>query len=251
MKTVWKGIISFGLVSIPVSLYSAINSQSVKFRLLHKKDNSPVKYKRFCEEEKKEVEWTDIVKGFEILKGNFFIFSKEDLEKLKPEKTNSIEILEFTDKEQMDSIYFNSHYFVLPQIKKEKAFYLFKTVLQSTNKVAIGKFIMREKEYTCVISPYRAGLLLTTLNYQYEIRDISKLEELKEDVNLTEQEMKLAGTLIDQLYNPFFDISKFKDNFREQLMKLINVKEKGELPKRKGKIKVEPNLIKALKASLK
>jgi DNA end-binding protein Ku len=251
MKVIWKGIISFGLVSIPVNLYSAINSQAVKFRLLHKKDGSPVRYRRFCEKENKEIEWKDVVKGFEVSSGNFFIFSKEELEKLKPEKTDSVEIIEFIDREQMDSIYFNSHYFVSPQIVKDKAFFLFKSVLQAANKIAIGRFIMREKEYIVAINSYKSGLLLTTLNYGYEVRNISDIDELKEVAKINEQEMKLARTLIEQLYNSDFEISKFKDGFREQLLEVIDKKQRGEIPRKKREVKIEPDLIKALRASLK
>jgi DNA end-binding protein Ku len=251
MKTLWKGIISFGLVSIPISLYSAVEGKSVKFRLLHKKDNSPVKYKRFCEREGKELEWKDIVKGFEVSKGNYYIFQKEDLDMLKPEKTQSISIIEFIDREQMDPILFDSHYYVSPQIEKDKAFFLFKNVLQSTNKMAIGNFVMRDKEYTCAISPYKSGILLTTLNYPNEVRDINNLSELKSSVKLSDQEMKLAKTLIDQLYNPDFDMSRFKDTFKEQLLEVIEKKSKGEVAGIKATFKPEKNLIKALKESLK
>lgn len=250
MKAIWTGSISFGLVSIPIKLYSAIQHHTVNFKLLHKKDNSPIKYKRFCEKENKEVEWKDISKGLEISKDKFLIMSKEEIEKLKPAKSDLIEIVEFIDTNHVDPIYFNSHYFMAPQKEKEKAYFLFKEVLQSTNKIAIARFTMKEKQHVAVISSYKNGLLLSTLNYSYEIKDIKGIEELKSPPELKKPEIKLAEELINKLYKPSFNIQEFKDEFLEQLKEAIKKKEKGVI-EIKEEVKPHKNLVEALKASLK
>lgn len=253
MKSIWQGNISFGLVSIPIKLFSAINSRTIKFRLLHKKDKSPVKYKRVCEKENKEIDWKDIVKGIEIRKGHFYALSDEELEKLKPEKKDFIEIKEFVNLDQVDPIYFNNHYYVAPEKEKDKAFFLFKNVLQSTGKAAVGSFIMREKEYTCIILSYKSGLLLTTLNYAYEIRNIDEISELRESISVKEDERMLAQQLIEKLTKDEFDITQFKDTFEEHLKEILLKKERGEpivISKIKGKLKREVNLVNALRASL-
>ena len=250
MKTIWNGSISFGLVTIPVKLYSAVQPKSLKFKLLSKKDNSPIKYKRVSEKDGKEVKWEDIVKGYEISKGNYYTITKEELSKLKPEKSDLIEVLEFVNVDRIDPIYFNSHYYVAPEKEKEKSFFLFKNVLQTSGKAAIAKFVMHEKEHVCVIVSYKNGLLLTTLNYAYEIRDISEIEELKGSISLREEELKLAKTLIEQLTKEEFKISQFKDTFKEQLDEAIKNKEKG-ISRKSVSIKSEPDLIKALRQSLK
>jgi DNA end-binding protein Ku len=252
MKSIWQGSISFGLVSIPIRLYSAIERKGIGFRLLHKKDNSTIIYKRFCTKEGKEVKWEDIVKGIEVRKGQFYVVSKEELAKIKPEKTDYIDIVEFVDNSQIDPIYFDSHYYVAPARKKDKAYFLFKEVMKLSGKAAIGRFVMREKEYAAVISSYKKGLLLTTLNYAYEIRDINKLEELAEAPKVSAEELALAKTLIQKLAKPEFEITQFKDTFLEQLKELIVQKEKGKIVAAKlVHRKKEENLITALRASLK
>ncbi len=258
MKAVWSGEISFGLVNIPIKLYSAVESKT-SFRLIDKKTKTPIEYKRWNPKTKKEVPWSDVVKGLEMKKGEYFIFTKEEIDKLKPKKTDTIEIIEFVDASQIDPIYFEKHYYAAPAKKKEKPYFLFKNILQSTAKVAIGRFVMREKEYVCAITPYKKGLVITRLNYNYEIRDISKFEELKTVPKLTEGELRLAKQLINQLYEEDFDMQRFKDTFIEKLKKFIKkgikgreikVKEKKE-EKREKEGKKEAPLIQALKSSLK
>ena len=254
MKSVWNGSISFGLVNIPVKLYSAIESKAADFKMLHDKDHGHIQYKRFCEKCGKEVDWEHITKGVEIEKNKYYIIDKKTLENIKPESSDTIEIVEFVDSKQIDPIYFDSHYFVGPSKEKEKTYFLFKEILSSAAKVAIGKFVMREKEHICAIESYNEGLLLTTLNYKYEIRDISEIEELKEVPTLKKEELELAKQLINKLFEDEFEIGKFKDTFEEKLKILIKKKEKGEVvtvTEKSKKITDEKNLVEALKASLK
>ncbi len=252
MKDVWSGSIAFGLVNIPIRLYPAVKSHSQGFRLLEKETKSPIEYKRWCPSCGKEVAWKDVVKGLEIKKNEYLVLTKEELEKLRPQKTESIEIVEFVDW-PLDPIYLNNHYYVAPENTKEKAYFLFKEVLMLSAKAAIGRFVMREKEHVCAITSYKNGLILTTLNYSYEIRDMDEIQELKEPVKLKKEEVDLAKQIIDKLYNKRLDISKYKDTFAEELRKALKNREKGvvvtvsesrEAPK-------ESNLVEALKQSLK
>lgn len=253
MKSVWNGYISFGLVSIPVRLYSAVENQAISFRMLCSECKTPIKYKRFCEECEREVPWDEVLKAIEIRKGHFYVFEKEELEKLKPAKADTIDVVEFVEANQVDPIFIHKHYYCAPAKAKEKAYFLFKDVLASTAQVAIARFVMRDKEHTCMISAYREGMLLTTLNYQYEIRDIKKIEELKEPPKLKKEELELARELVKKLSTDEFDVSEFKDTFAEQLKELIRKKERGEpvVIKAAKAPKPEKNLIAALKASLK
>ena len=155
---------------------------------------------------------------------------------------------------QPDPIYFNTHYYVGPDTAKEKSYFLFKEILMQTAKVAIGRFVMREKEYVCAIESYKSGLLLTTLSYNYEIRDINSIEELQEKPKLSPQEIKLAELLIDKIYIKRFDMDKFTDTFAKELKKIIDKKQKGKtitIEKKELPVAKEENLIAALKASLK
>ena len=240
MKSVWNGVISFGLVTIPVALVSAVEPQMLGFHMLCNKCHSRLHYKRLCRKCNKEVPWVDVVKGLELAKNKYFVLTRENLARLKPAKSDVIEIIRFIDAHQIDPVYYNKHYFVVPT-KHEKAYYLFQEVLRSSAKVAIGRFVMKEKEYACSIEAYKHGLLLTTLNYEYEVRDINK--ELGSPPKLSHVELKLARQIIDKFYGEL-DISEFRDTFAENVRKIIEGKA--------VKVKKVPKLrlMAALKASV-
>lgn len=254
-KVVWKGSITFGLVNIDIQLYSAISQHSLGFKLLHAKCETPIQYKRWCDSCKKEVDWSEIVKGFKLSTGHYFILTKENLEKLKPEKTDFINIIEFVEQSALNTIYFDQHYYVKPSKSADKVFFLFKEALKKTNKIGIGQFVMRDKEYICAIQSYNDILLLTTLNYAYEVRSINiseiKIPKLKTD------EIKLAQELISKLTVKKFDINKFKDTFAQKLKERIHESaKKGGKKIKKAKVIKKPkheevSLINMLKKSLK
>ena len=252
MKAVWEGSIAFGLVNIPVKLFSAVQPREVGFRLLDAKSKTPIEYKRWCPVCSEEVEWKDVVKGLEIKKGEYYIFSKEELEKLKPEKTERIDIEEFVDSGSIDSVYYNKHYYAAPEKEGEKAFFLFKEVLLLTAKVAVGRFVMREKEYVCAIESYKNGLLLTTLNYSEEVRDIGQITELKKPPKLSLQEVELAKKLVAMMQRKELGMEKFHDTFAEDVKKAIKSKKKIEVEvAAKPKPTKEKDLMQSLKMSLK
>lgn len=252
MRSVWNGTISFGLVSIPIKLYSAVSSQGVSFKLLCRQCMTPVHYERYCEGCKDKIEWNDTVKALDLGDGQYLPFSKEELESIRPEKTDRIEISEIIDGEDIDSIYYNKPYFCAPAKAGERSYFLFRTVLEQSGKVAVGRFVMREKEYVCAIRPYDSGLLLSTLYYGYEVRDINDIGALADAPPVKKEEVDLASKLVDQLYQEDFDIGEFKDTFAEQLKEMIENKDKITVD---GKAEEAPTfdeetLMEALKASL-
>jgi len=256
MKAIWSGSLTFGLVNIPIKLYSAISKQVLGFKMLCGKCNGPIEYKRWCPHCKKEVAWDNIVKGIEVKSGEFYVLTKEKIEELKPEKTEDVSIVEFIDKDSIEPIYFENHYYVGPKRIKEKAYFLFKEVLEKTEKMAIGRFVMRDKEYVCAIESYKEGILLTTLNYAYEIRDIKQIEALDTKPRLSKEELKLAEALIKKMYKKKFDISKFKDTFAENLKKTLKQMMRGKkikkfIEKKEKKASKETSLMEILKKSVK
>ena len=253
MKSIWSGSLSFGMVNIPIKLYSTVeHAASPGFKLLHAEDKSPIEYRKFCKKQNMEVPWSEVVKGLEVEPGSFFLFTKEELARLRPEKSDTIEIVEFVNPEQVDRPYFDGHYYVGPDKKKEKAFFIFSQALKASNKNAIGRFVMREKEYTCTIAPYEGGLLLSTLIYSYEMRSIQEVENIADKVDIKKQELDLAIQLINKLSVAHFDISQYKDEFAEHLKVAIEKRDRKELvimDKEKQETP-EENLMDVLKQSL-
>ncbi len=256
MKSIWSGTISFGLVQIPVQLLSAIQAHRFGFKVLHKVCNTPLSYERWCPHCNKKVEWDDTVKGLPTGEGSYYVFSQEDIKELKPERTDTIDIISFVERGLVPDIYLDSHFYVAPDRKGTKSFFLFLEALADTGLVAIGRFVMRDKDYMCLIEPYENGLLLTTLNYEYEIRSITEIEALKKMPKVTKDEVGLAKQLIKQMTKKKFDISKYKDTFIEQLKKELKSKKRAA-PKgaKKTRLKVperhkKEDLITALKGSL-
>jgi DNA end-binding protein Ku len=235
MKSLWKGSIAFGLVNIPIKLYSAIEQKPLKTRLLHKDKLSPIRYKKWCDACTEEV-------------------SSDEIRSIRPEKSTRIEIVEFIDSHQIDPIFFNAHYYAGPERPKDKTYFLFRDVLRQTAKTAIGKFVLRDKEHVCAIEAYREALLLTTLNYEYEIKDITRVDGLAEEPPISQAEMDLARQLLNQITVDEFDITQFHDTFEDELRQLVAKKARGEtisVQKIEYHATPEENLIEALKASLK
>ncbi|MEM1535267.1 MAG: Ku protein [Candidatus Pacearchaeota archaeon] len=246
MKAVWRGSIAFGLVNIPVKLYNAIEPKQFSFRLLCGKCKTPLKYMRFCPKCKKEVAWQDVVHGFEIRKGEWKVFTKEQLTKLKPPKSEQIELIGFTSADHFDPILFSSNYFIVPE-GKQKAYFLFRELLQNLAKVALARIILHNKEYMAIIRAYKKGMLLTTLHYLYELRDINELKELEEKIAISKQEFELGKKLVAELLiEP--ELSAYKDRYEEKLRELIL----GKVGKEKEKELPKPEkLLEALKLSIK
>lgn len=253
MKALWTGSISFGLVEIPIKIVSAIEAHVFGFRILHEKCHTPLEYERWCPRCKKEVNWENTLKGYEQEDGSFRVFTKEELESLKPEKTDRIEVLAFIPHDQLHDIYQSNHYYVLPSKAKNKSYFLFQRALQASELICIGRFVMREKEYLCSIAVFGKGLLLNTLNYSYEIRSLSDATELRLPPVLSKDEIRLAEQLIAQMTKKHFDVTHYKDTFVEQLKKELKSKKKPgakAVAKSRTKPKKEEDLVSMLRTSL-
>lgn len=259
MKPIWKGSISFGLVSIPVRLYSAIQAHALSFKMLHDKCHTPVQYERWCRHCKKEVPWNNIVKGFKLEDGTYVVLTQEKLSELRPQTTDTISIIEFVATSSIEPIYLEHHFYLGPEKAGEKSFNLFKKALQESRKVAIGTFVMRDKEYACMINPFGDAMLLSTLNYSYEIRDVQEVPNLGAVKKLSPAEITLAKQLIDKLTVKKFNLAQFKDTFAEQLKAVLKKSKKEKiLAKKKIKTKApekpkkekDKSLLTSLRASL-
>lgn len=252
MKKIWSGSLSFSLVTIPVSLYTAVKEHVFGFTLLCGKCHTPIEYERFCPHCKKEVTWHSVVKGLKQPDGKFFVITPEKLKALKPERMDEIVIQEFVPLDTIDIIYFEHHYYLAPAKEGQSSYGLFRTALTDTKKAAIATLVMRDKEYVCAISPYENGLLLTTLNYGYEIVPSKEIFQSKAKKPST-TELKLAKQLITQNSVKIFNISPFKDSFIEKLKRAIKTSKRVRPIKKGGPKKRTPqaeSLTSALKASI-
>lgn len=251
-KALWKGSISFGLVNIPVKLYTSAQPKQIELHTLCPTCHSQLQYKRWCPKCQKEVKWTEIIKGYKISKDEWVILEKKDLEKIKIPTAKTIEIEYFIDVSQIDPIYFQKAYYVVPDEGGKKAYSLFVEALRLTNKAAVGRVVLKNKEYLVILRPFKKGIAMHILYYLGEIRDIEKLEELEKLIVVSKEEMELARMLIQKLSGEEFDIKKFKDRYTEALKELIKAKAKGEKfeVKEKKKVGEAKELMEALKASV-
>lgn len=251
MRPIWSGALSFGLVNIPVKIYSASQSEEISFDMLHKKDMANIRYARVCKKEEKEVPYEEIIKGFEIKKGQYVALMPEDFKKANVKKTQSIEIVEFSNEEEIDTIYFEKPYYLEPQSSAEKPYALLREALKSSKKVGIGRFVMRNREKIAVIKPLGHLLILNQLRYQSDIRSPIGLNTA--DIKVTDsKELEIAISLIKKLTEQFKP-QMFKDTYQEELKKLIAQKAKGIkiMPKGEAPKPTEVgDLMAKLKASL-
>jgi DNA end-binding protein Ku len=249
MRSLWTGSISFGLVNIPIRLYSAIESSSLDLDMLDKKDNSNVLFKRVNEKTGKEVAWENIVKGYKI-DNHYVVLTDEDFKKASPEKTKTIDINEFVKSEEIPAIYYDSSYYIEPEKNGGKAYTLLHDALVKSKKAALGSFVLRNKENLCLISPSDKILVLHKIRYEEEIRST---EDIKVPASkISAAEMQMAIKLIDQLTGKF-DISKYKDTYTDTLLKFIKAKAKGKkfsTPKMRVVHSGSKDLMAELKASL-
>ncbi|NLT95051.1 MAG: Ku protein [Clostridia bacterium] len=251
MRPIWKGAISFGLVNIPIKLYTATESKEIKFRFLHKKCNSPINYERHCPVCDEKVDNEELVKGYEYETGHFVVLEDEDLEKIPLESLKTIEIIDFVDLADIDPIYFIKSYFLAPTELGVKPYYLLFKAMEETGKIAIARVVLRSKETLACIRLYQNALLLETIFYPEEIRSTQLLPELNQEVKVNEKELSMAVNLINSLSTEF-EPEKYRSRYREALMELIEAKIQGQeiaVPEQPEKATVV-DLMEALKASL-
>ncbi|MBA3957418.1 MAG: Ku protein [Parachlamydiaceae bacterium] len=232
MRPMWSGSLSFGLINIPVRLYSATEDHALSFDMLHKKDLSPIRFARICKEDEKEVPYKDIVKGYEYSKGEYVVVSEEDFKNADAHRANAIEILAFAKEEEIDTIFFEKPYFLEPAKGGDKAYALLREALEVSGKVGVVKFVFRNREHIGVVKPYQNAIVLNQMRFVSEVRSIDglKLPEAESSKKEVEVAVKLIGQLTEK-FNP----KAYKDTYVEQLKKVIDQKIKGTTPSKKGK----------------
>jgi DNA end-binding protein Ku len=251
MRALWSGSLSFGLINIPVRLYSAAFSRALNFKLIDKHGNCPISYVKVCRANHKEVPYEDIVRGYEYQKGDYVVLDEKDFKKAAPKKSGAIDVLQFSKATDIDTKYYEKPYYIEPDKKSAKAYTLLVDALRESGKVAVASFIMKDKEHIAVIKPEDNILILNQLRYQDEIR---KADFDIENGKYTKSEMEMALALINKLTKKF-DPKKYHDTYTEKLEKIIEAKAKGKRIKVAGKSEapVDTNmndLIKMLKQSL-
>jgi DNA end-binding protein Ku len=225
MRPTWSGMISFGLVNIPVGLYTATEDHEISFHLLHKEDNGRIKNQRECTKCGKAVEYDDLVRGFEYEKGHYLTLSDEDLKAVTPKTSEGIDIMDFVDVSEIDPIYFDKPYYIAPDKKSGKAYALLLQALKVSNKVGIANLVMRTKEHLAAVQAHDDILILYTLHFADEIRSHSELPRGESEVG--ERELGMAKMLIDNMTG-HFEPEKYKDTYTEQMTEMINKKLAGE-----------------------
>lgn len=228
-RAIWKGSISFGLVSIPVELHTAVRDHRPKFRMLHARDKSPVRYERVCQRDGKPVAWEDLVKGYEYEKGRFVILTKEDLKAAALNKDRAIQIMDFVDSAAIDDRYFETPYYLTPDKGGQHAYALLREALRDSGRTGIAKVIIRDTQHLAAVEVIENAIVLTLLRYADELVDTSPLS-FPAGEKPRKAELEMARMLIDNLAGEW-DPSKYTDEYRDNLMKLIKARVKGEKPR--------------------
>ncbi|GGE11645.1 non-homologous end joining protein Ku [Marinithermofilum abyssi] len=251
MHTVWKGSISFGLVHIPVKMFSAIKEKSIQFRLLHKKCKTPVQYTRTCPSCEEKVSWEEIVKGYEYSEGRYVLMEKEELESIMPENRKAIEILDFVDLKEIDPIYFDRTYYLGPGDHGDRPYALLREAMEATGKIGVAQVTIRSKQTLAVVRVYDNTLVLETIFYPDEVRDAGQVPDVPAQTELPKKEVEMAEQLIENLTTSF-DPEKYQDDYRIAVEKAIEKKAAGEEIVEAPEAEPEKivDLMDALKASL-
>lgn len=228
-RAMWKGAIAFGLVNIPVELYSATRDHRPKFRLLHAKDEEPVKYERVCQKEGKAVAWEDLVKGYEYAKGQFVVLTKDDFKTAALEKTKTIDILDFVDPKDVDERYFETPYYLLAGKGSERAYVLLREAIRASEKIGIAKMILRDAQHLAAVEAIGDALVMTMMRFSDELVDLKEFDFPKK-ADVRPAELKMAQQLIGNLVSEWKP-DKYTDEYKENLLRVINAKVKGKKPK--------------------
>jgi DNA end-binding protein Ku len=228
-RAMWKGSIAFGLVNIPVELYTATRDHRPRFRLLHAKDESPVHYERVCQSEGKPVGWEDLVKGYEYEKGQFVVLTKDDFKTAALEKTKTIDILDFVDPVEVDERYFETPYYLQPGKGADRAYALIREAIRDSGKIGIAKIILRDAQHLAAVEAIDEALVLTMMRFADELADLGDFR-FPSSAGIRPAEMKMARQLVESL-SAKWDPAKYTDEYRDNLMRLIHAKLKGRTPR--------------------
>lgn len=228
-RAIWKGSLAFGLVNIPVELFTAVRDSRPRFRLLHRKDESPVQYQRVCQREGKPLSWDEIVKGYEYAKGQFVVLTKDDFETAAMEKSKVVNVVEFVETTAIDDRFFEQPYYLAPAKGSERAYAVLREALRKSGKAGIATMILREKQHLCAIEVAEKAMVLTMMRFAEELVDVSDLSLPSKEL-VRDKELDLAMMLIESLTSEWAP-DKYKDEYRENLMKVIKARLKGKEPK--------------------
>jgi DNA end-binding protein Ku len=223
-RSIWRGTISFGLVSVPVRMFTATESKELRFHFLHKDDLSPIGYDKVRKDTGEHVDPEDIVRGFEVAKGQYVPLEEEDLDRLDVELTKAIDILDFVDLDEIDPVYFRKAYYLLPEDGAEKPYLLLVRALEETGKVGVAKVVIRNKQHLAALRPVDGTLVLETMYYADEVR---KPEKVSAKGDLRKAELDMAKSLVENL-SESFDPEKYDDTYRKELLELLQAKAKGK-----------------------
>ena len=230
---IWSGAINFGLVTIPVKLFTAVKTDDLSFNMLHKKDEGRIKYERVCSVDGKPVPWDEIVKGYEYEKGQYVLLTDEDFAKVNPEATQSVDIVEFVELDKISPMFFDKPYYLEPTKQGRHAYALLREALADSNRVAVARVVIRTKEYIAAVKPVGDALVLELMHWASEIVASDTLD-LPGAEKLPEKEMQMARMLIDTMSVDEFEPQKFSNNYHDQLLTMIEARAAGkELPKAK------------------
>jgi len=231
MRAIWKGAISFGLVNIPIALYSATRSEELRFRLLRGSDLSPVNYKRVAEADGKEVPWDAIVKGYEYEKGKFVVLKDEDFQRVDLEATQTVDIVRFVKLEEVSPTFFHKPYYMEPQKGGDKAYVLLREALKDTEKIAIAKVVIKTRQHLAAVKPQGNGLMLELMHFANELIDVSEFK-LPVTKDISKKELQMAEALVDSKSDKW-DPGEYVDEYRQALEKVIEekIEHGGKLPK--------------------
>lgn len=227
MRPVWKGAVSFGLVNIPVKMYTASEDKSIKFKYLHSKCSTPLKYQRICPRCNQEVQWEEIVRGYEYQKDRFIVMKDEDFEAIPTNKTRTIDIIDFCKLEEIDPIYYEKSYYLGPEETGKKAYNLFVSALKSKDRVAVAKVVIRSKQALAALRIYDNVLVMETMKYPDEVRSKQEIPGIEAEVTVSDRELDMATQLVETMTEPFAP-EKYSDDYRRALLDLISAKIEGQ-----------------------
>jgi DNA end-binding protein Ku len=250
-RAIWSGAVSFGLVNVPIKLVTATSSKDIRFNQLHETDGGRINQKRVCSVDGEEVDYSEIVKGYDLGGGRYVIIDPEELRSIDPEASRTIDIEEFVDLAEIDPIYFEHTYYLVPEDRAVKPYALLVDAMAGTGKVALGKFVLRSKQYLAALRPKDGVLVLSTLLFADEVISTADLD-VPTSTKTSDRELAMAKQLVESLSAPF-DLTKYRDDYRERVMELIEQKAEGvEITQSPESAPVAPvvDLMAALEASL-
>jgi DNA end-binding protein Ku len=224
-RALWKGSISFGLVNIPIELYTAVRDHRPRFRMLHAKDKSPVKFQRVCVRDGHAVAWEDLVKGYEYAKGQFVVLTKQDFQAAAVEKTRTVDIIDFVEADEIDDRFFETPYYLVPVKGGERAYALLREAMRDSKRVGIAKFILRDAQHLAAVEVIENALVLSVMRFADELVDVAQFK-FPSDKEVRKAELEMAKALVNNLAAGW-DPGKYTDEYRENLLRIIQGKVKG------------------------